>query len=78
MNPWLSRGSVCGSYYEENMVMSVVGSVVLEPRLVWTDHTRSVQFHGKGLLWEKRTKGGDEDEEGNRKKSGGICLLFGL
>ena len=50
------------------MVLFLVGSVVLEPRLVQTDHTRPVQLHGRGLLWQKRVKGGDRYEEGKRAK----------
>ena len=45
------------------MVLFLVGSVVLEPRLVQTDHTRPTQPHQKRVHWgkarrEERGKGG--------------------
>ena len=60
------------------MVLFLVGSVVLEPRLVQTDHTRPVQFHGRGLWGGGGTKGGNEDEEGKGKRLGWVRFLLGL
>lgn len=52
--------------------------LVLEWRLVRTDHTRPAQFHREKVYWRgKRTKVGSEEER-EREKVRGLCLLFGL
>lgn len=55
---------VCDSYPYHKLPKTYTYTVVLESWLIWTDHTRPVQFHGRKVYCGGgRQRRGDEDQK---------------